>query len=188
MTRPLCASAISTVTVPATLWACLASVRQDFMSAMNLSRANGGIASIGKLSIITLARVAEGHWTEATLGPATGNLRIMSATAPWNVGPAPTPGAAAAEEAFGAEPLAVAAESPATAPVASAALTVTDCITRLLAASAISTVTGPATWYDFIASAVPDFKSPRKRAAANGGIWSIGKSFIKSRTLELPVH
>src|SRR5579885_2577360 len=169
ITRPLCASAISTVTVSAMWCACLASARPDLMSAMNLSRANGGIASIGKLSIITVARVAEGHRTEATLGPATGSLRIMSATAPWKVGAAADGALAVALLAVAV--LSVAVVSPASAALPpSAALTVTDCITRLLAASAISTVTGPATWYDFIASAVPDFKSPRKRAAAKGGI------------------
>src|ERR1700676_1463369 len=81
ITRPLCASAISTVTVPATLCVLLALSSPDLMSAINLSRANGGIASIGKLSIITFARIVEGHSTEVTLGPATGKLRIIPATA-----------------------------------------------------------------------------------------------------------
>src|SRR5208282_2287316 len=105
-------------------------VSPDLMSAINLSRANGGIASIGKLSIITLARVVEGHCTAATLGPATGRLRIMLATASWKVAEDPE-----ADER--------AAVTGAPAAGESTAATVTDCITRLLAASAISTVTGP---------------------------------------------
>src|ERR1700691_5467367 len=105
ITRPLCASAISTVTVPATLCALLALSSPDLMSAINLSRANGGIASIGKLSIITLARIVEGHCTAATFGPATGRLRIMSATASWKVPEAPEvdEDAADAAEAKGAD-------------------------------------------------------------------------------------
>src|SRR5581483_8449654 len=129
ITRPLWASARSTVTVPVTLCAALAVCRPALMSAMNLSRANGGIAPIGKLSIITRARVFDAHWTAATLRPATGRLRIIAATASWNV--AEDDGAEAAEATFEG--------------AAASASTVSERITRLLAASATSTVTGPAT-------------------------------------------
>src|ERR1700719_5277665 len=103
MTRPLALSTRSSSTGEEMLLSFFAESIPALRSVRNLVFANGGISSIGKLSIRTLALSWSGHWTEPTFGPANGIPRTICSIAPWKSLPvaalAAALGAASAEDA-----------------------------------------------------------------------------------------